>query len=233
MNKKTILLTAAIQILLTGCAAYYPQTVDVPLIQGKGDMRIDAGIFLLPKIDNTEDEDDESGLVMLSGVHGTFTAGLTDHFAVQTYLSTDMFRVYIQGALGLYNRFENNAVIEMYSGFGYGSGAWVSEDSGDTTPNHYSLVFTQLNWGRSNLGKRHIDYGLGLKGGYIFANSSASTDGWLVEPTVFFRFGSNKVKFNTKINYMWTNTLVENKNLYFPVSVSFGVNFHAGKRFHK
>ena len=45
LNPPKYLFAIAI-LLLSGCAAYYPQAVDIPLIRKKGDLRIDAGFFL-------------------------------------------------------------------------------------------------------------------------------------------------------------------------------------------
>jgi len=239
MNKiKTILPIVAVLILLNGCVTYYPQVVDLPLITEKGDIRIDAGAFLIPDIKGTKIDSENKSLLSNVGIHATFTAGITDLLAVQTYASVDLLlRCHIQGALGLYNRFENNTVIEMYSGLGYGNRiSSLSNNRTNVDLDDYCLTFAQLNFGKTNFGSKHIDCGLGVKGGYLFTNIptyySLATiykkDGWLIEPTVFIRFGGSRAKFNMKINYMWTNTIVD--EYYYPVNVSFGVNFHAGKK---
>jgi hypothetical protein len=46
-----------------------------------------------------------------------------------------------------------------------------------------------------------------------------------MEPTVFRRFGGSRTKFRTKLTYLWTNTIV--KKHYYPLSVSFVINFSA------
>ena len=136
-------------------------------------------------------------------------------------------RYHLQGALGLFKGFENNSVVELYGGYGYGSGFW---NESFKIRDNYQLAFTQFNIGKSDQGRRHIDYGLGLKGGYLFCNfdnqENVSTlhkkDGWIVEPSVFFRFGGSKVKFCTKVNFLWTNTI--RKDYYYPINISLGVN---------
>jgi hypothetical protein len=35
-------------IMISGCAIYHPQTTDIPLISEKNDLRIDAGVSLIP-----------------------------------------------------------------------------------------------------------------------------------------------------------------------------------------
>ena len=222
---KNLIIVVAV-MLLSSCAAYYPQVVDIPLIKEKGDIRIDAGCFLAPNF---------HGSANLGG-HTTISAGLTNRVAVQGYASADMLgRSHIQGALGLFKGFENKTVIEMYGGYGYGAGL-ESDDSSNKNKinNSYQLAFSQFNIGKTNLGSAHIDYGFGLKGGYLHNNFAEILEdspfqgkkGWIVEPSVFFRFGGKKVKFSTKVNYLWTE-IIKN-NYYFPLSVSLGVNFHLG-----
>jgi hypothetical protein len=62
----------AIQILVIGCAVYHPQTADIPLIDHKGDLRIDAGASLIPS------------------VHSTFSYGLTKRIALQAFGSSGL-----------------------------------------------------------------------------------------------------------------------------------------------
>ena len=224
---KMVFLIAFTQLLLSGCVAYFPQVVDVPLIKEKGDMRIDAGTFLIPNIDNKTGEHD---LIADFGLYATVTAGITDFLAVQTYLSANVLsRYHIQSALGLFNSLNNNTVTEVYGGVGYGNGHISYE--GD----NYYLTFVQFNLGKTDVGRSHIDYGLGMKGGYLFTNTADietktiyKNDGWMVEPTVFIRFGGRRAKFCAKVNYLWTKTIID--NYYFPVNVGLGVNFHAGKK---
>ena len=203
-------------IFLNGCAAYYPQVVDIPLIKEKGDIRIDAGGFIAHDLR-------ESGDV---GGHATVSAGLTNILAIQGYMSADVLgRAHVQGALGLFKGFENKTVIEMYSGYGWGASSWENEK------NKYQLVFSQFNIGKADL-PADIDYGLGLKGGYIFSNYEISTEsqtihqksGWIIEPSVFVRVGGRRVKYCTKVNYLWTKTI--SNEYYFPLMVSMGVNIN-------
>ncbi len=159
MKAKYIIIVVAI-MLLSSCAAYYPQTVDIPLIKEKGDVRLDAGCFF-PL--------DFHGLANFGG-HTTISVGLTNMVAVQGYASGDVLgRSHIQGALGLFKGFANKTVIEMYGGYGYGAGL-ESGDRDNKQNNNYHLAFTQFNIGRTDLGSLHIDYGLGLKGGYLHNN---------------------------------------------------------------
>lgn len=212
---------------MNGCVAYYPQVVDIPLIKEKGDLRINVGGFFAPGSHETGD----------AGAHGTISAGLTNMLAIQAYGSFDiMARIHLQGAVGVFKGFENKTVIEWYGGYGYGNGFWTALAG---PKNDYHLAFTQFNIGKSGLGAAHIDYGLGVKGGYLNGNyvdysmpaESRTVDrknGWMIEPSVFFRFGSRKVKFCTMVSYMWTQSTVA--GYYFPVNIGMGVNFTLGNR---
>ena len=225
MKAKSTIIVVAL-MLLTNCASYYPQGVDIPLIKEKGDIRIDAGYFLAPNFQGSTN----------FGGNATISAGLTNMLAVQGYASTDMlFRSHLQGALGLFKGFENKTVMEMYAGYGYGAGL-ESDNSSNKIRNSYHLAFTQFNIGKTDLGGSHIDYGLGLKGGYLHNNNLVEIsdnspfqkrNGYIVEPSVFFRFGGKKVKFSTRVNYLWTEAI--RSDYYFPLSVSLGVNFHLGR----
>ena len=214
-------------LLFTGCASYYPQVVDIPLIKEKGDTRINAGFFIVPS-----PYDDDINV----GGHGTFSRGITDFLSVQTYASFDgLFRFHLQGALGVFKGFENNAVIELYAGYGYGTGSLF----GIIAMDNYQITFAQFNIGKINQNNSKIDYGLGLKGGYVYNDykyynenytylNIESKYGWMAEPSVFIRVGGNRVKYNLTVNYLWLEHIAE--GYYFPVSIGMGVNIRLGNK---
>ncbi len=215
MNRTKTTYIIVLLILLYGCAAYYPQTVDIPLITEKGDLRVDAGATYTPSI------------------HGTVSYGLTNIVAIQAYGNIDfMSRFHIQGALGLFKGFENKTVTELYGGYGYGNSIVGSIFN----PNiDYHLFFTQFNIGKTDQGAAHIDYGLGMKVGHLDARLLDDADlktihkynGIAIEPCVFFRLGGEKIKFNIKINYLWTkNDFIDKYSTLYPVNISTGVNFN-------
>ena len=226
----------AMLLMPCSCVTYYPQAVDVPLIKGKGDMRLDAGGFMVPNI-NPNDED-HSVLLADFGIHSTFTAGITDLLAVQAHVSMDVIsRAYVHGAFGIYKSFSEKTVMELYGGIGYGSG--LSNGIKNEPMSEYLLTFAQYNIGQSGLGKSNIDYGMGLRGGYINTYYKGTysdgleyqQNGWMAEPTIFIRLGGRRAKYSVKVIYLWTETIT--KEYYFPLSVSMGVNFHVGKKNRK
>ena len=67
LNRWLLVGLFSLTIILTGCVVYQPQAVDIPLINKKKDLRIDAGIS------------------NLSFANATISYGLTDKVAVQTF----------------------------------------------------------------------------------------------------------------------------------------------------
>ena len=213
---KTIVIIAIMPILLNGCSSYYPQVVDIPLIKEKGDLRVDAGTSYIPSI------------------HGTISYGLTNVVAIQAYGNLDVFgRFHLQGAAGLFKGFENKTVMEAYSGYGYGNSFASSllESHED-----YHLAFVQFNLGKTDQGKAHIDYGLGIKTGYLYSKvidgsdlkTIVQDDGLVLEPSVFFRIGGERIKFAAKANYLWTNNTAidEYSTHFYHFILSMGINFN-------
>jgi len=213
---KTKYIIVALLAIMTGCATYYPQIVDVPLIKEKGDLRINAGASWAPS------------------VHATVSYGMTDVVAVQMYGSLDFGgRGHVQGALGLFKGFENNAVIELYGGYGYGNSLNWDEELPQMTSRDYHLPFIQFNIGKSDRSSVHVDYGLGLKVGYLNTyllsrddyRPSYSYNDLIAEPCIFFRFGK-KVKYSVMFKYLWTRDNITNSKYYSfnNINVGMGVN---------
>ncbi|MDR0436702.1 MAG: hypothetical protein LBH22_00210 [Bacteroidales bacterium] len=210
-------------LMLCGCTAYYPQLVHIPLIEGQGDLKIDWTNFLaLGGLD--EEDGARHGLV-----GGTLTAtyGATDWLAVQGYMGFDILgRAHLQGALGIFNKFDNKTVIELYGGYGIGRSGWKDDKSGNYVDGSYQLTFAQFNIGQNGIGSPNLDYGFGLKSGYIFGTHKAEkqNDGWVVEPSAFLRFGGEKIKISIQVNYLWTKTVSE--NYYYPLGIGFGLHLN-------
>src|SRR5574340_24703 len=105
MTSKFLVYHFLLLLSISSCCVYHPQTVDIPLIKKKNDLRIDGGISLIPTI------------------HSTISYGLTNKIAIQVFGSTaGDERKYLQLATGLYKAYENQMAMELYTGFGYGYG---------------------------------------------------------------------------------------------------------------
>jgi len=224
---------------LTNCSQVsFPQKVsphvtDIPLIKKKGDLRVDVGLSIfVPDTLMNNDESNMEGTINVPSVQGSISYGISNMLALQMSANVSLETMYyLQTALGLFKGFENKMVMEFYGGFGYGSsiiGGWLK------TNTHYNHPYIQFNIGQVDLGARHIDYGLGMKAGYIYANilTDAHTYTFLndrslvMEPCIFFRFGRKKAKFNIKANYLWTNCAVVDEYYRFtPFKLTMGINF--------
>ena len=206
--------------LLSSCYVYKPQIADIPLIQEKGDLHIDAAISLLPIEANT-----------------TVSYGVTEKLAIQVYGSIGQ-KYYMQGALGYYKDIGNNKVVEMYFGGGYGSGVYWA-DAILNGNGIYQLYFNQINFGKLNNKFENIDYGLGIKTGLLHTDYNRNDldlagmiketyreKHFLFEPNVFIRLGKKNTKFNFKIGAFWVNN-AKDKVIDFPdypINVSIGIN---------
>ena len=132
-----------------------------------------------------------------------------------------------QGAVGTFKNLQNRKVLELYGGFGYES----FNDKNQDTYKHYGrcqIYYAQLNYGKINGNFDHIDYGWGLKAGYIHANEvnweyRDHNGGILVEPMFFVRFGGEKLKVQTVIGACHVfNKDFDNLPINFGLGVSYG-----------
>jgi hypothetical protein len=221
MKNKIIILEILIALMMTSCIVY-PQTSDIPLIKKKKDLRIDAGISLIPT------------------AHATISYGLSDKIALQTFgsISSD-YGYYFQGAGGYFKDLGNRKVIELYSGFGFGYG----EAYRDSGPGHlygnYQLYFTQFNFGKIDCKFANMDYGFGIKTGllhsylvdrnYYYHNSenTVALNSFIIEPTLFARLGGERLKFSLKLGSCWLYKFT-NTDKYLPYSyfnLGLGLNY--------
>ena len=221
--------TLLFPILVSSCGVYIPQTADIPLIESKNDLRIEAGV----------------AAGFLAGT-GTVSYGLTNNIAIQGYATTDFQeRYFFHGALGYYQKLSNDYVLELYGGVGNGKGYAHSHDNGRYTYANYMEYFTQLNYGKSG-GKNSIwDYGFGLKTGFLHSsidvefdeswypdgntpnNYSYVADNLLLEPAIFTRIGGEKLKIGAKVTGLITPFDIGE---YFPINISLTLNLRVGGR---
>lgn len=214
--------------LMTSCLIYTSNTTDIPLISKKNDLRLDASVSLI------------------ASLNATVSYGLTDKIALQTYGSIGSSeRQYIQGAVGYYKKIGNDKIIEVYGGFGYGNGKVYYDNA---HPSHligdYKSYFMQLNCGKINGRFAHMEYGFGVKAGFLNSNLTEEnyyelvyprTDPNLqhkdnilfVEPVGFIRLGGEKLKFNIKLGSCWMNKYsYDNSSFpYSPLNFGIGLNY--------
>jgi hypothetical protein len=230
MNIRVITFGFLISTIMSSCIVYHTQTTDIPLISEKNDLRVDAGVSLVPS------------------VHATISYGLTNKIAIQGFgsIGTDD-RYYFQAATGLYKNKGNSRVLELYGGFGYGYGNAYK----DANPGHllgdYQLYFGQLNYGKIANELSNFEIGFGIKAGYLHSSLTDKNyyerisetgpfetyhdESLLFEPLGFIRFGGDKLKFSLKFGgtmlYKFTNT--ERSLPYSYINLGLGINYRFGK----
>lgn len=215
-----------ILLMMSSCFVYHPMTTDIPLISGKRDLRVDAGISIIPS------------------ANATVSYGLTDKVAIQGFGSIGADdKYYFQAATGLYKEHENNKIFELYGGFGYGYGNAYSDANPGYLLGDYQLYFGQANFGKISSNSSNFETGFGLKAGYLHLNLTDKNyydwisetvpfktyhdESVLVEPAGFIRFGGKKIRINVKLGgtfiYKFTNT---DRNLpYSYLNFGIGLNY--------
>ena len=234
MKRKTFRLTMAclsalLLALMSSCAVYRPQIVEIPLIEQKGDVQLD-------------------GSLGITGAHVSVAAGLTDNLAAQAFGRMSLGCNYARAALGLY-RPAGNTVKELYAGFGAGNGEY--EYTSDADPNlrythggFYNILFLQGNYGWNHLSNDHITLGFGLKLGYmhdelniwgtntetdiIEIQRSPVNNRLLVEPSLTFRFGWNRFKFTYNLGCCVMIPNTDMSGLH--IRSNIGISYRFGKR---
>ena len=184
---------------LKGCDIYSPTCTDFPMLDGKGDFRLD-------------------GTAVLFGPGLTLSYGITDNLFVQAdaYYTSERSanRYYGLISSGWYNNYDNK-IVELFGGVSYGHGSVWSVDRDSHRLGDYGTCFLQGNYGWKGLANSHIDVALGAKLGYYCAflreyiyhydHPTSSIKGicnaLFLEPTVDFRFGWEKLKFNVTAGY--------------------------------
>lgn len=229
--KKTKLLALLLPfaILFTGCIIY-PHATDIPLIQEKNDLRIDAGVS------------------SAATANATVSCGLTEKIALQGFGNYGAGHIYFQGAVGYYKKSGINTVWEWYTGLGRGYADAYNDAHPGYLVGNYNLGFTQFNLGKVNSRFAHADYGLSFKTGFLrthltdenyfdiyhsgedpqnYQFPNLKGNNLLFQPTAFVRIGGEKLKFNLKVGTLWLYQF-SHRDKRLPVSqlnVGVGLNY--------
>ena len=174
--------------------------------------------------------------------NATVSYGLTNNIAIQAYGDV-LHGYYFHGAIGYYKDLGNRKVVELYNGLGYGYGNAYN----DANPGHlygdYQLYFTQFNYGKVDCKFANMDFGFGLKIGYLHSSmldknyyafysengpfTTYNDNSLLLEPKVFIRLGGERLKFNLKVGSSWIYKFT-NTEKYLPYSflnLGLGLNY--------
>lgn len=221
-----IAISFLLPLLMTSCVVYHPQAVDVPLISKKGDLRVDAGVSIIPS------------------AHATVSYGVTDKIAIQGFGSVGSpVEYYLQGAGGRYWNLGNEKVIELYGGIGHGYGDAYDSGSGGNLLGDYQLYFTQFNFGKIASETSNVELGIGLKAGYLYSSLTDKNyygmpsehyipinytdESLLLEPVGVLRAGGDHLRFSLKLGSTWIYKFT-NKDRRLPYkhfNMGLGINY--------
>jgi len=226
MKNRILTFGFLISLTMSSCIVYHPMSTDIPLISKKNDLRVDAGISIIPS------------------ANATVSYGLTDKIAIQGFgsVGTDD-SYYVQAATGLYKNRGDNKIFELYGGFGYGYGNAYKDANPGNLLGDYQLYFGQANFGKISSNTSNFETGFGLKAGYLHSNLKDKNyydlisetgpfityhdQSVLFEPAGFIRFGGTKLRINIKLGgtliYKFSN---KDRNLpYSYLNLGIGLNY--------
>ncbi|MCR4828677.1 MAG: hypothetical protein K5864_04355 [Bacteroidales bacterium] len=203
-NKVMIILCAMIAVVcLSSCYHYWPVNCDIPLMEEKGDCRIDAAV---------------TGV----GVNVAATYSPVNHLALQADVSTLLYIPYhFRQGVGCYTHL-GSGVGEVYVGY--------SMEMARLSTEYLQLNY---GWNGLWNGKMDIGLGVrgSLFDWYCHGESDADPGTYygerfstqLIEPQAMIRLGGEHLKFSMNVVYsLW----LSDENPYdWPFNVSLGVNY--------
>ncbi|MBQ3950840.1 MAG: hypothetical protein II661_10230 [Bacteroidales bacterium] len=221
-------------LLLTSCVVYHPHNTDIPLLREQGDLHVDGSISL------------SAPLFAAPAINANVAYAPLNMLGVQASASfTDPGIYHLQAAAGTYFPF-GMSVLECYVGYGYGTTHQdtVSNLINNTyrTEGHYSLVFSQINFGWTGLDDDCIDLGFGIKCGLMtpqFDKYEVFSDGtetlvvrhdaptFVFQPQMVFRFGWPNFKFSFNFAFAALSGWPTDDNYfnYDRFSAGFGIHY--------
>ena len=236
-----VLLPVSLSLMVASCSVYHPQSVDIPLIEHVGDVRLDASLgtswWLTPDAVT---------------LNATGTVGITDKFAGQLHVNYGGDSYYLQAAPGFYLPFAQVLVFETYAGLGYGGGSrsLIDHKNSDNAVSDYAfdgtyfLPFAQANLGVTAWAVMHLDIAVALKAGLFLPDFTYfDVDGseheipgtrqtydkanFLLEPQVMVRWGGSLFRTNVKVGFCWMSDLskYETNFVYDYLTASVGLTF--------
>lgn len=179
-----------------------PRITDYPMLSGKNEIRIDAGVVPIEK-------------------HASISYGVTDNLLIQGncgFGGADYLKhASGQLAAGWYKNMENHAVVEVFGGartgiVGHG--------------NRHCALFLQGGYGWRDLANSHIDFALGLKCGmFLYSSPDKFYNMPFLEPSICFRFGWEKLKFNLLAGYNFNSQTIVHSMVNI-TTILLSLNYH-------
>lgn len=236
--KKTSIIRMALPFMLAtlfgSCVVYHPHNVDIPLLHQKGELEVDANCSMsFLRLDG-------------SAFNATVSYAPLNHVGVQVAASTSNKDSYfLQAAAGGFLPMGDNAVLEGYAGYGFGTSLHMTtmslDDSYHEVRGHYNLYFGQVNVGSVDLLGGILDFGIGFKGGLMvpnFERNLVKADGQtvfeekhtdshvLLQPQFVIRAGWQIVKLSFNLGYAYLTDWPETDNYYNYEHLSVGLGLH-------
>ncbi len=235
MKRHFILLSviALAAFCLTSCVVYHPHTTDIPLLNEKGDLSVDANVSM------------SAPLLVSPAINATVAYAPFNMIGMQAAASiTDFKNYHTQMAVGTWQAY-GLSVLECYIGYAYGHS--YNDTVRNVTHNiyyvdgNYNMVFSQINFGWRGLADNSIDVGFGFKGGLLFPKwdkIELLDDGtetlaerhddahFLIEPQLMFRFGWDKVKISLNLTYAFLTAWPTDNNYFNYERFGAGLGLH-------
>lgn len=238
MRKHAFLLCLPLAAMLfSSCGAWYiAKPVDVPLLEGKGDVRATVSASTID--------------ILPAAINGSVSYAVTDHIGAQLFGAMyDNNEYYAHVAGGWYTNVDDHFVVEAFAGIGTGASMNAAahdaenlkEDYNNAVWFNYRQIFGQLDVGWHNLTFLNIDVGMGLRGGVMpYTLHVTDREGTpvydhergvvpLFEPVAFLRFGFKPVKLQFSLGYsaldLYRETLHNHVNCS-PFNVSVGISLN-------
>jgi len=220
-HKVSVFFSIGFIFLVNSCTIYEPQIVSIPLMCEKNEVQLNGGFSIL------------------GGVYGSAAYAPGNHVALQIYGAAYPDNSNFQGTIGFYTKNKSAQNFEVYAGYGNGKGTEYTDSNNKHVYSNadYSLYFLQANFGQTNMGSAHIDYGFGIKTGIfdvtvkddLFTTSTPyQNSALLIEPQAFVRMGSEKFKVGFQMNgtKIFINRDVDlSYEFYYPFNVGISLNF--------
>ncbi len=224
-----------VALCFSSCKIFHPYNADIPLLEKKGDLHLDAGVSVTPFFDGY-------------GLSGTASYAVSNWLGCQAAGSYSERRgSHIQAALGTFKTF-GYGVAECYIGYAMGN---VFHGHPYFTLKDIQLVFCQINYGFNHLLNDKIEVGFGMRGGllypdcqrlesypelnpdlieyYVNFNDRPFTKPHLhLNPQLVFRVGGEHLKFSVNVayvyNFEWSNAPGKYKD-HVSFNIGFGMHY--------
>ncbi|MBN1463792.1 MAG: hypothetical protein JXQ69_00650 [Paludibacteraceae bacterium] len=229
-NYNSRLIFLLFPVLLASCSSMYISSVKtIPLFENKHEGLVEAGI-------------NSTGIYTAAAytITNKYALGLNGLLSMHNFIEDRSFdqpnmfiNRYIEGSLGRYNLLNLSGwKMEIFAGYGYGyslnaDATYYDNIKMPRCESFYHLGFLQLNYGWR---WKFLEVGCSLRGAftnfdmnyddpYKIESLHKNFNNLHIEPTLFFRGGSQRLKVTYKMgyNHAWTLTDISEINMPFGI----------------